>query len=338
MRVTDVLTAPVAVGHAGATHRGCRMKKDSHTIVGELRSMDLNLLVALRALLDERHVSRAAEKAGLSQPGMSRALQRLRTMFQDPLLVKSEQGYELTPRAVAADSALSKVLSDIQYLVAPPSFDPAAAKGDIRIVALDYELVVLLPKIVTRIRNEAPGLNVWTIAPKMNAQEGLDFSPLINGDIHLILTAFRKTHSGLYQQRLLDETNICITAAAHPDAHQSLTSARFMRRDHVWVNIIGPDPGRINQTLAMHGLARSIKVSVPSFLLAAYTAATTEMMAILPYRVILPFLEKSLVATMKMPFDFPSYTVYQYWHERYNKDPQHVWFRKLVLDVARTLC
>jgi len=267
---------------------------------------------------------------------MSRALQRLRAMFNDPLLVKSEQGYELSPRAVSIDLALAQILAEIQYLIAPPTFDPALAKGDIRIVALDYELVVLLPKIAARIQKEAPGIHVWTFAPKMNAIEGLDFTPLINGDIHLILTAFKKTHSGLYQQRLLDENNICITAADHPDAGQKIDGERFMQRRHVWVNIFGPDPGLINQTLAEHGLSREIKLSVPSFMLAAYTVASTEMMSILPSRVILPFEKKGLIATMNLNFDFPAYTVYQYWHERYNKDPQHIWFRKLVLEVART--
>lgn len=311
--------------------------KKSGSIISELRAMDLNLLVALRALLDERHVSRAAEITGMSQPAMSRALQRLRAMFADPLLVKSEQGYELTPRAVSIDLALRQILADIQYLIAPPTFDPALARGDIRIVALDYELVVLLPRIVARVQKEAPGIRIWTFAPKMNASEGLDFTPLINGDVHLILTAFKKTHSGLYQQRLLDENNICITAADHPDARQQLSEERFMRRKHAWVNIIGPDPGLIDQTLAAHGLSRDITVYVPSFMVAAYTVATTELMSILPTRVIAPFEKKSLIATMEVPFDFPAYTIYQYWHERYNKDPQHIWFRKLVLDVARTL-
>jgi len=241
--------------------KGRFMQKKTISIVSELRAMDLNLLVALRALLDERHVTRAAEATGLSQPAMSRAMQRLRAMFNDPLLVKSEQGYDLTLRALDIDLALRKILSDIQHLIVPPTFDPALAKGDIRILALDYELVVLLPKIVSRISKEAPGLNIWTIAPKMNAAEGLDFSPLINGDIHLILTAFQTTHSGIYRQRLLDEKNICITASNHPDANQTLTNERFMQRDHVWVNIIGPDPGQIDQILSEHGLSRRTKVS-----------------------------------------------------------------------------
>lgn len=313
------------------------MKNKTVSIVNELRAMDLNLLVALRALLDERHVSRASEMAGLSQPAMSRSLQRLRAMFDDPLLVKSEKGYELSSRAVSIDLALRQILTDIQYLIAPPIFDPASAKGDFRIIALDYELAVLLPEVIARIQKEAPGIHLWTFAPKMVAPEGMDFSPLVNGDIHLILTAFKKTHSGLYRQKLVDETNVCITAPDHPDAGHKLSEERFMMRQHVWVNIIGQDPGMINQTLASKGLSRDIKISVPSFMLAAYMVATTELMAILPRRVIMPFEKKSLIATMKMPFDFPSYTVYQYWHERYNKDPQHIWFRKLILDVARGL-
>jgi DNA-binding transcriptional LysR family regulator len=325
----------------GAGHhcagKEARMRKNPVSIVSELRAMDLNLLVALRALLDERHVSRASEMAGLSQPAMSRALQRLRVMFEDPLLVKTEKGYELSSRAVFIDLALRQILTDIQYLIAPPTFDPASAKGDFRIIALDYELAVLLPEIVSRIQKEAPGIHIWTFAPKMVAPEGMDFTPLISGEIHLILTAFQKTYSGLYRQRLLDETNVCITAPDHPDAGKKLTEEQFMLRKHVWVNIIGQDPGQINQTLAAKGLSRDIKISVPSFMLAAYMVATTELMAILPGRIILPFKNKSLIATMDLPFDFHTYTIYQYWHERYHKDPQHIWFRKLVLDVARSL-
>ncbi len=316
------------------------MTKKSHSMVSELRSMDLNLLVALRALLDERNVSRAAEKSGLSQPGMSRALQRLRSMFNDPLLVKSEQGgYEPTPRAEAIDFALRQILFDIQNIIAPPTFDPALAKGDFRILALDYELVVLLPKIVARIRNEAPGLNVWTIAPKMmNTQEGIDFSPLIRGEIQLILTAFTYTHSGIYRQKLLEETNICISSVNHPDAgSQPFPLEKLKNLDHLWVDIIGPDPGAIDETLATHGLSRDIKLSVPSFLLAGYTVATTDLIAIMPRRVMQPFADAGLISIMEPPIGLPAFTIYQYWHERYNKDPLHVWFRKLVLDVARTL-
>ena len=313
------------------------MKSKSPSIVSELRSLDLNLLVTLRALLDERNVSRAAEKSGLSQPGMSRALQRLRSMFNDSLLVKLEHGYELSPRAAAIDMALRQVLFDIQNIVAPPLFDPASAKGDFRIIALDYELATMLPKIVSRICKEAPGLTVWTIAPTMTAREGLDFSPVINGDAHLILTAFKKTHSGLYQQRLLDETTVCIAAAGHPVAQRSLSLKKLGELDHVWVNITGPDPGLINETLAAHGVSRRIKVFVPSFALAAHTVAHTEMISILPKRVVMPLVEAGLISIVEVPVALPPFFVYQYWHERFNKDPQHVWFRKLVLEVARTL-
>jgi DNA-binding transcriptional LysR family regulator len=313
------------------------MKSKSPSIVSELRSLDLNLLVTLRALLDERHVSRAAEKSGLSQPGMSRALLRLRSMFNDPLLVKLEHGYELTPRAVAIDFALRKVLFDIQNIVAPPTFDPALAKGDFRIVALDYELVTMLPKIVPRIRKEAPGITVWTIAPTMNAQEGLDFGPLVNGDVHLILTAFKKTHSGLYQQRLLDEVSVCVAAVDHPEVQHSATLEELGKLEHVWVNITGPDPGVINESLALHGISREIKVFVPSFSLAAHTVAHTELISILPRRIVMPLVEAGLVSIIDIPVVISPFYVYQYWHERFNKDPQHVWFRKLVLEVARTL-
>lgn len=308
------------------------MINDSGSMLGELRSIDLNLLVALRALLDEKHVSRAAEKAGLSQPGMSRALQRLRSMFNDPLLVKADSGYALTPRAKAADRALRQVLSDIQNIVSPPEFNPKLASGDWRISAFDYEYVVLLPTIVSRLREEAPGMRVRAIAI-----DGLDFSPLMRGDLHLTLTAANPVPPSLYRKRLFEETNVCIASVKHPYAGQKLDFERFMECKQVWVNVFGPDPGAIDHTLASHNLSRDLTMIVPSFSLACHIVACTELIAILPKRVVMQFVESGLVCIMDLPITFPNFTIFLYWHERHNKDPQHVWFRKLISDITLPL-
>jgi DNA-binding transcriptional LysR family regulator len=309
------------------------MIDNSSTAVSDLRSMDLNLLVALRALLDEKHVSRAADRAGLSQPGMSRALQRLRLMFEDQLLVKAGKEYELTPRAVAIDLALKRVLSDIRDLVSPPTFDPASANGVLRIGGLDYEHFTLMPLINNKIRRLAPGLRLKAIP-----QDGLDFSHLVKGDSHLVLTAYQHVPPSLYRLPLFKETNACICAANHPILKQPFSKKAFKKLEHVWADIItGEDPGGVDQALMANGLTRNIVYKVPTFLLAIATVAKTQLAAIIPRQIALPFVDLGLVATIEMPFEFPYFTIFQYWHERYHKDAQHIWLRNIVVEAANSL-
>ena len=295
-----------------------------------LRSLDLNLLVALRALFDERHVSRAAEKAGMSQPGMSRALQRLREVFRDPLLVKSGNGYELTPRADTIDLPLRQVLADVQSIFSAPSFDPSAAQGEIRLAAFDY--VVLLPTIITRLREQAPGLTLKAVT-----FDALDLNPLIKGELHLAFTSFELTHSGLYRQWLCDEESVCLVSSRHISLQKPLSLVKLMQLDHITINLTGFDPCQVDHTLATMGLTRNIVATVPTFLLAAHTVANSDLIAILPRRIGLQLLKNYSVSILELPINFPKFKIYQTWHERYNKDPQHTWLRKLIADIAQTL-
>lgn len=314
-------------------NREIEMTEEPAYVVGDLRSMDLNLLVALRALLDEKHVSRAAERAGLSQPGMSRALQRLRVMFEDQLLVKAGKEYELTPRAIAIDLALKQVLSDIQNLVAPPTFQPASATGVLRIGGLDYEHFTLMPLINNKIRKLAPGLQLKAIP-----QDGLDFSHLIKGESHLVLTAYQHVPPSLYRFPLFKETNACICTVDHPFLKQPFSRKAFKKLEHVWADIVtGDDPGGVDRTLMDNGLSRNIVYKVPTFLLAIATVAKTQLVSIMPRQIALPFVNMGLISIIEMPFEFPYFTIFQYWHERYHKDPQHIWLRNIVVEAANSL-
>lgn len=298
----------------------------------ELRSLDLNLLVALRALFDEQHVSRAADAAGLTQSGMSRSLQRLRTMFNDQLLVKVEHGYELTSRAHEIDSALDTILAGIQNLMVPATFDPLQAGGEFRIASFDYELLALMPSIISELRKRAPCITINA----MNLRN-VDFDLLVRGDVHLVFSAFDQVPSTLLRKRIFDEDKVCLISTRHHQIETALTSEAFRQFDHVWVNINGPDPGMIDITLEKHGLSRNMTVMVPSFLLAARIVAETNLMAILPRRIAQHFIESGLLKIVELPFNFPRFPVFQYWHERTNNNPEQQWLRNLVCEVAGTL-
>lgn len=253
-------------------------------------------------------------------------------MFGDCLLVKGEHGYELSPRAREIDGAVDKILSEILHVMVPIRFDPLQAIGEFRIASLDYELQVLMPAIISKLRHRAPGIRVSAVN-----QNGIDYTPLLRGDVHLVLSAFLQAPSNLLRKQIFDEENICLLSTRHGHIGPRLTAEEFSLYDHVWVNLAEPDPVMIDQTLARHGLSRRIVVTAPSFVLAARIVAETDLITILTRRIAQPFIQNRLLKTVELPFRFPRFPIFQYWHDRTNKDPQHQWLRQVVVDVARSL-
>jgi DNA-binding transcriptional LysR family regulator len=298
-----------------------------------LRSMDLNLLVALHALLDERHISRAAQVAGLSQPAMSRALQRLREEFGDPLLVKGKNGYELTPRAEALYPSLRQLISDLEGIYSAPTFDPATVRGEFRIAALDYEFIVLLPLLTERLRVVAPGITVKAF-PFSND----DFGPLIRGDVDLVLTAVEEAPRNVYRQQLFDEVNVCLVNTRFLESHPEMSLDNFSELDHIWVYLRSPDPGKIDETLSEHGVSRKIVNTTPTFFLSAYTvASSTNLITVLPSRVGVNLKNHLPISNIDFPISFQSFKIYQVWHERHQKEPLHVFMRRLIADICKNI-
>lgn len=126
-------------------------------------NLDLNLLRVLHCLLDEKHVSRAADRLHLSQPAVSRALARLRESLNDPLLVRTAQGYALSARAASMQVELAEVLRSIDRMIAKPIFDPATDRGVIKMTGLDLELALYVPQLVQRMRKLAPFMHLETV-------------------------------------------------------------------------------------------------------------------------------------------------------------------------------
>jgi DNA-binding transcriptional LysR family regulator len=169
------------------------------------RAEALGLLPSLRLLLEERNVTRAAERAGVSQPSMSRALARLRRLFGDPLLVRGPSGTLPTERARALAAALPALLDDVERLVTPPRFDPATATGRFTIVTADYISLVLLPAIVQRVRREAPGLDLDI--RNVSSIEGFEH---LATTIDLAIGVVEEGGAGLYRQSLFDDDFACL--------------------------------------------------------------------------------------------------------------------------------
>lgn len=289
-----------------------------------IKSLDLNLLVTLKALLEEKHISRAATRIGLSQPAMSRALARLRHAFNDPLLVKSTGGLDLSARATDLYQPLLNVLADINQLITPPSSHPSTMQGEIVIATRDNEMVSILPQVINCISKDAPGLTL-RIVPLI----GDDLSPLEHNKVDFIMTGTDSKSATLCRSTLYKEDFVCLVAENNPVV-QNFTLEKFVKMKHCMVTITGFGPGFVDTILAQKGLKRKITITVPHFLAASYIVASTDLVVTLPRKVGLLLSQQKNITLLEPPIKITSFSIYLYWHIRNKNNPTHTWLRKII--------
>lgn len=296
-----------------------------------LASVDLNLLVALDALLTERNVTRAAKVVGLSQPAMSNALARLRALLDDPVLVRSADGMQPTPRAEALAPTLADALRRIRDgVLQPTTFDPATAKMTFNVATADFELLVLVPTLTERLAEIAPGVRLHFTTPRGR----LPVDDLVHGKIDLMIGIHQEEHAGLYVTPLFEDRFICALRNDHPEAPTRLTLARYTAMDHMLISPYGGMTGTVDEVLAGQGLKRTVKVAVPHFAMAPFVLIRTPYILTLPERAARMFAAHLPIRLIKPPVELPGFTEYLFWHERTHHDPAHKWLRGVIKDVA----
>lgn len=294
-----------------------------------IESLDLNLLVPLKALLEERHVTNAAEKVGLSQPAMSRALQRLRDMFDDPLLVRGTGGrMTLTARASDLYRPLHDLMQGVGQLIAPPATEPSEMRGEVVIATRDYELVAIMPPMISRVTAQAPGLTLNLVS-----MVGDDLSPLEENQVDFVVAGTDRMLATLSRSTLKEESFICVLAADAPDADAPWTLARYLELKHCVVSFSKhPTPGIVDRWLSERGETRNVRVRVPSFLAAAHIVAASDLVVTLPRTIGLRLAEQGNLVTRELPFQVPSFHIFLYWNIRNQTNPIHAWLRKMFVD------
>ncbi|MBX3264602.1 MAG: LysR family transcriptional regulator [Labilithrix sp.] len=301
-----------------------------------LERLDLNLLVALRALLAERHVTRAAARVGLTQPAMSHALARLRAALDDPLLVRTRSGMTLTARAAELAEPLERALADLSRLLAPPgAFEPARSSRTFRVATSDYVELVLMPAVLARVWREAPNVVVKLRTLGRHGIEELDAGQV---DVALGPLAALERVSVL-AQRVLRERFVCVVRGDHPAVGRRLSLDRFLSLPHALITPRGESGGIVDTALARLGARRRIAVEVPHFLVAPFLVEKTDVVLTLAERVARALAPSVRLRILSPPreLDLPGFDVSLVWHERDRADPAHAWFRGLIADVARTL-
>ncbi|MCB9622982.1 MAG: LysR family transcriptional regulator [Sandaracinus sp.] len=294
-----------------------------------LASLDLNLLVALDALLQEGSVTRAARRLGLSQPATSHALARLRELFGDPLLVRVGRGLAPTPRAEALRAPLERVLADVRRLLRErPAFDPATSRRRFVLLCPDL-LAPLLPELLTVLEHDAPGVDLAVEQPR-----GDIHGPLEEGRADVALGPTRWGRTGLLR-RGLGTLRWCVVGRRdHPAWRGRWTTAKWLAHPHVEVRTGNPDPNMIGEALAAAGLERRVGLTVPGFLAALVAVSKSRLFFCAPRELATPLAEPLGLTLRPLPIEAPPIPVALFCSERVAHEPGTAWLREKVAEVV----
>src|SRR6266480_4512023 len=227
-------------------------------LVTHLEGVDLNLLPPLAALLEERHVTRAAERSGLSQPAMSRALARLRQLLDDQLLVRDGSGYVLTPRAERIERQLAGLTPQLETLFAAEVFDPATAEEHYRIAATDYPLLLFLHQVAREVNKLSPHSALRIESPR----DAL-FDDMLHGRVDLSFYVAAPP-APFRHELLFEDICVCVMSADHPLAkRERLTLDEYLRCSHLVIDIIDGEQPLIAERLRELGVVRGAAVTLP---------------------------------------------------------------------------
>jgi DNA-binding transcriptional LysR family regulator len=298
----------------------------------ELANFNLNLLVALDALLGERSVSAAAKLTRVTPSAMSHSLAELRALLEDPLLLRSGRGMVLTPRAEALGPPLRKVLLDARRLLAGgTTFDPATAERRFVIAAPDFLATMLLPPLLAVIASEAPGI-VLDIVP--SARRGNAWL-LETGEVDLALGAIVDHSTAIRRMDLCTEGFACAVRKEHPVIRGKLDLRAYVDTPHLVITL-GDDaaPTWIDQALTKLGKQRRIAVRVRYFMTAPLVISQSDLLLTGPSMLIHYFARLVPLQVLAPPLDLPTYPEEAYWHERFDNDPAHAWLRQLLKKTA----
>ncbi len=296
-----------------------------------LSRIDLNLLVVFDALLAERHVTRAAARIGLTQPATSHALKRLRALFDDPLFVRSSRGMVPTPVALEAGPAVRSVLEQVEGILrAGRSFVPGQSDRQFVVGLSDYAALVLLPRLLARLDEEAPGVTLLV----RSTSHGIGLPMLDDGSVELIAGNFPEPPAHMKEELLYEEDFLC----ACRDDHAAFSGAggldRYLSLRHLNVSTKGSARGYVDAVLSEQGLTRHVAATVGHFLMAPALAGSTELIVTEPRRLLEPLADRFAFRLLHPPVEIPTFRVVQAWHTRCNADPGHVWLRRILREVA----
>jgi len=295
-----------------------------------LRNLDLNLLVPLHALLEERHVTRAAKRSFLSQPAMSRALERLREMFGDPLLVRSGRTYERTVRGERVLRELETLIPRFEAMVRGVEFDPARSQERFRVALTDHASTILLPSLAARIRRAAAHVKL-----EVSAWRTESYEDVVAGRIDTALSA-EEAPPVLESEVILSLDFVCLVGSALRVRARRFTLKQYLQFPHALVETLAGQQTLVDRPLAQLGMKRRVVLSLPFFVPAIFAIAQTDLILTVPRKLAKITAGMAGVRVVESPREINGFPYFMAWHPRLSTEPAHRWFREQLRMVART--
>jgi DNA-binding transcriptional LysR family regulator len=296
----------------------------------DLRNIDLNLLVIFQQLLMDRRVSTTADKLGMTQPAVSNALKRLRTLLDDPLFVRTASGMSPTPYALHLAEPVGYALGALQTaLNRRDSFDPATSKRTFTLAMTDIGEIYFMPTLMEAISRLAPSINISTVRNNLgNLKEDM-----AAGSVDLAIGLIPSLTTGFFQRRLFKQRYVCMFRQGHPTAGTPISLDQFKALQHVGITSANTGHGEIDELMARKGIARDIRLHVPHFVAVGHILQSSDLIATVPER----FADKceapfGLVRSA-LPFKLPDIAIHLFWHEKFNREPANMWLRQLWVEL-----
>ncbi|TNV17943.1 LysR family transcriptional regulator [Buttiauxella sp. B2] len=291
--------------------------------------LDLNLLLTLEALLTEQNVTKAAARLHLSQPAVSAQLNRLRDMFDDPLLIPARRGMTPTAKALELLAPLRESLEQLrQTLHSHQDFYPERANMTVTIACTDYTQAAIVMPLVVALRKKAPGVRIAVrhFNPALYEQQ------LASGEVDIALAAPDASKSHLRTCHLFDETYVLIGRRGHPLLQKNLPIETFVQLEHV---IVSPGGGSfttpIDDALATFGYKRNVVMSAATFLFVPQIVSMSDLVGLVPKR--LMQVKPEQLTVIELPWLAEQFDVSQVWHERSHGHAGHRWIRDLIVEL-----
>ena len=301
----------------------------------DYRGLDLNLLVSLQVLLQERHVTRSAERLGITQPAMSASLARLRVLFGDRLLVRSSNGLACTPRAEQLLEQLGRMMAIVEQIVAlPAEFDPATSRRSFTLIGTDFVELMLLPKLMAALAQDAPNIGIVFRGPDPKSIE----PAMAAGSLDLAIGYLPEAPESLIKTTLFSEPFVCIARRGHPALRDgTLSLDRFVELGHVQALMRDGTmyAAAIDTALAACGLVRKVSAWQPNFFTVPAVVAQTDLVGTIPSRLAHHAARSLPIEIHGVPLPLPAPDFALYWHQRSRDDPGHRWLRNRIAGLLR---
>lgn len=293
-----------------------------------MKATDLNLLVHFDALMMCTSVSQAGESLGISQPAMSSALSRLRYLFGDPLLERDGNRWTATARAHELHRTFQPLLRAWQRSTSPEaSFDAAVTSRTFNIYASDYLQFAVVPRIMHRIKAEAPNVHMRFLPPKVSGA----LEMLSGNYVELYVGHYPQPPESLRARFLFEEASCCLVRRGHPVLADEWNLENYLRYEHMDASgYAGYFNAQLDGALEAMNLRRTVGVLLSSYVATPFALAGTDMIANLPGSVARGLADAADAVVLPAPLRLPPLSVSLYWHERYQNDIAHAWLRQSI--------